>query len=107
MERVLKKPESRAAAIDTLCHIAQQAGPKLTDGSVKPETLQQLRADIDALTDPRWANETAFLRSKLQPAPSAGGTPAPVPVPVPVPTPQQQVEGAQGAPSMFQRAGTL
>jgi hypothetical protein len=108
MERVLRKPENRAAALDTLCYVVQQSEAKLSGGAAKKETLALLLSSIDGLGDPRWAQETNFLRSKLQPLVQGAPAPAPapaVPVPVPVPStpamsapPQQQVwAGAHGA----------
>lgn len=103
MERVLRKPENRAAAIATLCHIIQQSELKLASGAAKAATLRSLLASVDSLgSDPRWAGEVAFLRSKLMPllpgaaappAAAAAGPRVPVPVPVPVPAPAPVQQG--------------
>lgn len=90
MDRVLKKPENRAAAIDTLCYIMQQSEAKVASSS--PAALQSLLASVESVTDPRWGNEVAFLRSKLHALVGpAAAPPAAAPAAGP---PQQQVRRA-------------
>ncbi|KAI8467135.1 MAG: quinon protein alcohol dehydrogenase-like superfamily [Monoraphidium minutum] len=99
MERVLRKPECRAAALDTLCYFVQHAEAKVA--ASKREVVQSLLSAVESVADSRSANEVQFLRSKLYPL-AGGGAPAaaapaagpPVPVPVPAAAPQQQ----QGPP---------
>jgi hypothetical protein len=95
MDRILRKPDNRAAAVETLCHIMTQAESKLAAGDAKVDTLRSLLAGIDGIADGRWASQAGFLRSRLgplidgaaPPTPAAAAPSVPVPVPVPMPMP--------------------
>ena len=111
MDRVLRRPESRAAAFELVRQFLRLNEPKLAAGLAPPEVVASLLEALDALAgDARWGADAALLRSKLAPyagaagaagagaAPGAGGIPVPVPVPVPQPQPAAGSGGGGGAP---------
>lgn len=103
MARVAVKPDARAAAVDTLCHIVQQSEAKLAAGAASPATLGKLLAMLEPLAgEPRFRRELDFLRAKFAPlaaagggggAPGSGGGGGP-PVPLPLPAPAPAGAGA-------------